>query len=264
VTSCARVSRFTGLLFCAAGCFAQFGAPPKNLLLVRQQIKFGKEGVRHQLELSTKQRYDRYNVPVYWLEMESLTGQPEVVFFDPFDSFEALEKASAVLRETNTKHPELTRFQSGINELLASERTVIAERRDDLGYRQKGIDISRSRLLRIAIVSVQPGHERDFTEMAKSVSAAQEKANAPIGWIVYEVKDGMPTPSFLAFMMLRSLAEANSEISFASAYASVESNIYIMNPELSHLSRDFAAGDPEFWTPKVAHPAATATTRSRR
>lgn len=261
MTSYAKAS---GLLFCAAVCFAQFGAPPKILLLVRQQIRFGKEGVRHQLELATKLRYDRYSVPVYWLEMESLTGSPEVVAFDSFDSVEALYKASTVIRDTYTKHPELTRYQSGINELLTSEKTIIAERRDDLGYRLKSIDISKARFMRMSIIAVQPGQEREFVETAKSLSAAQEKANAPIGWIIYEVKDGMPVPSFLAFMALRSLAEAESTPNITSAVASTESNILIMDPELSHVSRDFAAGDPDFWTPKTSHPAATATTRKRR
>jgi hypothetical protein len=34
------------------------------------------------------------------------------------------------------------------------------------------------------------------------------------------------------------------------AYASTESNLYSIKPEKSHVSKQFAAGDPEFWTPK--------------
>jgi hypothetical protein len=33
------------------------------------------------------------------------------------------------------------------------------------------------------------------------------------------------------------------------AYASTESNLYSIKPEKSHVSKEFAAGDPEFWTP---------------
>jgi hypothetical protein len=34
------------------------------------------------------------------------------------------------------------------------------------------------------------------------------------------------------------------------AYASTESNLYSIQPEKSHVTKEFAAGDPEFWAPK--------------
>jgi hypothetical protein len=34
------------------------------------------------------------------------------------------------------------------------------------------------------------------------------------------------------------------------AYASTESNLYFISPETSHVSRDFAEGDPKFWSSK--------------
>ncbi len=34
------------------------------------------------------------------------------------------------------------------------------------------------------------------------------------------------------------------------SYASTESNLYAISPETSHVTNEFAAGDPEFWSPK--------------
>jgi hypothetical protein len=34
------------------------------------------------------------------------------------------------------------------------------------------------------------------------------------------------------------------------AYAHTESNLYAVSPGKSRVSKEFAAGDPEFWTPR--------------
>ena len=42
--------------------------------------------------------------------------------------------------------------------------------------------------------------------------------------------------------------------------ANTESNLYAVDREISHVSKEFAAGDPNFWTPTPvpsAKPAAT-------
>jgi hypothetical protein len=57
------------------------------------------------------------------------------------------------------------------------------------------------------------------------------------------------------------------------AYASTESNLYVISPEMSHVGKEFAAADPAFWTPKrspnpgtteAAEPSATPTPKQRR
>jgi hypothetical protein len=46
------------------------------------------------------------------------------------------------------------------------------------------------------------------------------------------------------------------------AYAHTESNLYAISPEKSHVSKEFAAGDPEFWTPKPPAPMKVAAKES--
>jgi hypothetical protein len=45
------------------------------------------------------------------------------------------------------------------------------------------------------------------------------------------------------------------------SYVSTESNLYVVKPEMSHVSKEFAAGDADFWTHKT-EPNAKPGTRS--
>ena len=72
-------------------------------------------------------------------------------------------------------HAELGKFQAQINGALASQRTIVAERRDDLSYRANRIDLSKARFLRVLEVRLHPGHEGEFAEASKKLAAAYEK-----------------------------------------------------------------------------------------
>src|SRR5277367_2768532 len=90
-------------------------------------------GHRERLERAMSAAYNRLEVPVYWMEMQAFSGTPEALFFAPYGSFEAIEKALPVLGPFEEAHPELVRWQDGINDALASERTILAVRRDSPG-----------------------------------------------------------------------------------------------------------------------------------
>jgi len=253
-------------------------APPKMLLLVHQQFQAGKAGVRQKLEVASARAYDRLNVPVSWIDLQSISGAPEALFFDPLDSFEELDKDFAVFGQLFAAHPELARMQEEIEALVLSERTTIAVRRDDLGYRASTIDLSKARFLRMLDVRLHPGREGDFVEAFKVLSAAYEKIASDTPWVVYQINVGLPSPAFLILLPMsalrqnddlldraQSLREAEGQVGFQrmqqiarEAYASTESALYVISPEMSHVSKEFAAADPAFWTPKSsANPIAT-------
>jgi hypothetical protein len=244
--------------------------PPKVLLLVHQEFRFGKEVERQKLEVAISRACEHLNVPNDWIDLESISGPPEALSFDPFDSFEHVETAFADWGRIFATHPELARMQEESKALVTSERTIIAVRRDDLGYRPQSIDLSKARFLRVLEVRLIPGHESDFAEAFKILSAAYEKISADTPWVVYQVNLGMPSPAFLVFVPMRalkqdddllywrkSIREAEGEEAAhqmeqiaREAYASTESNLYAISPETSHVSKDFAEGDPEFWSPR--------------
>ena len=262
------------LLLATAGCAAAQSdepssstEPPKLLLLVYRQIRFDKEGERVKLETAMRRACDHVSVPNSWIDLESVTGVTEALSFDPFDSFEQMEKAGVFWGQIFAGHSEIARLQEEIKGVVASERTVIAARRDDLGYRVSSINLAQARAMRVLEVRLNPGHENDFVESFRVLSAAYEKMNSDTPWVVYQVNAGMASPAFLVFVPMtairqnddllarrQALQEAEGEQGSRrmqeiarEAYASTESNIYVVSPEMSHVSKEFALENPEFW-----------------
>ena len=221
--------RFLIILACASFCSAQPAAPPKILLLARQQFKSGKGPARERLERATAAAYNKLDVPVYWMEMQAFTGSSEALFFDPFDSFEAVEKAGATIGQLNEAHPELVRLQAGIDDSLSSSRTILAVRRDSPGV--NGIDLAQARFIRMLVVHAGPGDEQPSADLTPS--------------IVYQVMSGMPGTAFLIFQAMTAFtAIPAARVTHGSV---VEDIVYVVDPELSHVSRAFAQQGGAFW-----------------
>lgn len=243
------------------------GAPPQMLVLVHQEFVPGKAGERRKLEVAIVRACTKLNVPNSWIDLESITGPPEALSFDPFDSFEHVDSAFAGWQEIFAAHPEIARNQEDLDALVTSERTIIAVRRDDLGYRTQSIDFSKARFLRVLEVRLNPGHESDFVEAFRSLGSAYERVSVDLPWVVYQVNSGMPTPAFIVFVPMRALkqnddllnrlrglreaegeeAAQRTEQIARDAYAFTESNLYAISPEMSKVSKEFAEGDPAFW-----------------
>ena len=272
--------RFLGPAFLFFSCAAQAsaqgddfptvtGAPPKMLLLVHQEFRSGKANERRKIEAAISWACDQLAVPNSWIDLESISGSPEALFFDPFDSFEQLDTAFAEWGRIFATRPELARMQEELQALIVAERTIIAVRRDDLGYRPQSIDFSKARFMRVLEVRLNPGHESDFVEAFRTLSHAYETIKADTPWVVYQVNVGMPSPTFIVFLPMRALkqnddlldwrrslrevegdeAAQRSDQIAREAYLSTESNLYALNPETSHVSKELADGDRDFWSP---------------
>jgi len=247
-------------------------APPNLLLLVHQQFRFGSESAREKYQIEIGKACKELTVPNQWIDFESITGAPEALFFDPLDSFEQLDSARAAWGKINAVHPELVRLQEEIRNLETSEGTTIAVRRSDLSYRAGFIDLSKARYMRVLEIQLLPGHEGEFVEAFKTLRAAYEKIKADTPWVVYQVNVGMPSPTFLAFVPMSALRQNDDILSWRGplrdaegqagadrmqqiareAYRSTESNLYAINPEMSHVFKEFADGDPGFWSPRAS------------
>ena len=258
-------------------------APPKLVMLVYQRFRFDKATESSKALAAAARVCANLEVPNSWIVLESVTGDSEVLSFDPFDSFAHIGKAFAEWRPIYAAHAELGKFQAQINGSLASQRTIVAERRDDLSYRANRIDLSKARFLRVLDLRLHPGHEGEVAEAFKKLAVTYEKAESDLPWVVYQVNVGMPSPTFFALAPMRTLAQNDDLLNLRdglheaegeaaermqqiarAAYAHTESNLYAISPEKSHVSKGFAAGDPEFWTPKPPAPMRDAAKKSRK
>ncbi len=259
--------------FCPGQIEALRGANrmPRFLLLVHQHFQPGKAKIRQDLEVQMARAFERLDVQLPWIETEVLTGTPGALFIDPFDSYEELDRAGATQAAAYAKYPELARLQQEIDDLVSDSKVVVVFRRDDLGFRPDNIDLSKTRYFRIDVLHVHPGHEADFVQAAKIASGADQRINSPLPWAVYEVDAGTSRPTYLVFTPMHMLKDADEILNeqkriqqadsatngllheiARDTYSSTDTDFYAVSPAMSHVSRQFAAGDPDFWKPKHA------------
>jgi hypothetical protein len=245
--------------------------PPSVLLLVHQEFLPGRALERQKLQTNISRACDRLEVPSFWIDLQSLTGSRESLFFDTFDSFEHMEQSDANWSQFYSAHPDLTRIKEDIDGLVENEHKIIAVRRDDVGYLADNIDLSETRFLRILEVRLFPGHEGDFIESLRILADAYKKINADTPWVVYQVNLGMPSPAFLILLPMSELRQYDDVLSWRDnlidaegeesaerlkqiareSFVGTESNVYAVRPEMSHVSKEFAASDADFWRRKA-------------
>ncbi len=261
--------------------------PPKFLSMVHQELKPGRVWEYDELQTSIARIYAREAIPVYWVELESITGPSEVLYLNLFDSSEDLAKSEKALSAALAAHPELAQTQDRLlQENTSSGTTVLGVRRDDMGYRANTIDFSKMRALRLSTVFAHPGYERAFMETVWSLSEASQKANARTAWAVYEVVSGLPEPAFVIVTPMQSLNEMDDVFDAGQAlkkaeggateqhlqelariaYGTTDTRLFLVGPKMSHVSKELAASDPDFWsppTPAAPPPAPAKTEKSQ-
>ena len=253
--------------------------PPKFLNMVHQELKPGRVWEYDELAASIARIYGREGIPVYWVELESITGPSEVLYLNFFDSSEELAKSQKASSAALAAHPELEQTQDRLlQENTSSGTTVLAVRRDDMGYRANAIDFSKMRALRLSTVFAHPGYERAFMETQWSLSEASKKANARTAWAVYEVVAGLPEPAYLVVSPMQSLTEVDDVFETSQslktaegggaeqhlqelariAYGTSDTRLFLVGPRMSHVSKELAASDPDFWSPAAIAPPPSA------
>jgi hypothetical protein len=191
-----------------------------------------------------------------------------------YDSFAAWGKDTESLEKDSAFKNEYDRLSEGDAQFLSGGRTIVGALREDLSTPIQVV-LPKMRYFRVITFRVRPGHDSDFMEAAKMMRAGYEKANVQLAWATYQIVSGMQTPAFMVFIPMKSLDEIDAGLAnskkvgdaqgeenvkklakmSADGYLSVETNIYAFDPKMSYPAKDFAAVDPEFWSPKPASPA---------
>jgi hypothetical protein len=272
------LSRMTALILVLASSLMQLraqdqkpanlaAAPPNIALLEHREIFPGKSADHKKLFTALAHASYRGDSQRFWIELESLTGNLEEIIFTPFDSYEQIEQSNTEWNQFLGTHPDVERARGEIEGQLESRRRVTAVRRDDLGYLVENIDFSEMRFVSILEVRLFPGHEDDFVEAFQILADAYAKIHADASWVIYEVDAGTTSPTFLVIRPMPELKQNDEILSFRGnladaegeqsvetlkriaheSFVSMESNIYSVNPDMSHVSKAFAATDPNYW-----------------
>jgi hypothetical protein len=262
------------LLSCAvlAGCLPvaaqnvtptpETGVTPSTVLLYRADLISGKETAYEQTESQIARAYADAKIPIYWSALQAVTSSPHVLYFDGFDNFADIEKSGADLAQGLDAHPEIGGLQQQLAELVASTRTVLAFRRDDLGYRLNKIDLAKANYVRVSIFQFRAGYEEEFAEAVRTRARMYETNDIDTPWMIYQVHSGYSLPTYIEFQPMNSLGEIDDALErnakarrpggasslsaqkwIREADLSIDIQIYRVSQSMSHLSAADAAGN---------------------
>lgn len=264
---------FVSLAISAGGrAVAQEPLPaPKLLQVYREEVKPGKGPAHEKIEIGWPAAFAKANWSTPYLAFTSLTGPSEAWFVTGYDSLAAWEKDTKTQEANKALTAQLDALTEKDGEVLSGGSGLILIHRDDLSY-GPNVDISKMRYFRIATFRVRPGHDGDFSSAVKIVKDAYAKAKITLSWAVYQVYAGMPGPTYMVWIPMRSLEEVDAARKFQTAlmeaegeegqkalnkaasdgYNFVTQNLYAFNPKMSYPPKEWVAKDPEFWAPKPA------------
>lgn len=242
---------------------------PKMITIVREEVKVGRAAEHARHEAGWPAAYEKAKSPDYYLAMTSLTGPNEAWYVIPWESHAALADSMKRDDKDPVLSAELARLALADAEYTSSVRTIQALARADLSVGTFP-ELSKARFFQITTIRVRPGHDAQAEAAAKAYGAARMRAAPKIGFRVYQVIAGMPTPTFLIISSVEGYAEfdettAAHEATLKALTAdeqalrnkfqtegviSSEMNRFKLDPLQSYVSKETRAKDPEFWSPK--------------
>ncbi len=120
-------------------------------------------------------------------------------------------------------------------------------------------NLSKAHYMRVTIYRIRPGTQVDFAEVPKARKADGESVNAGRADLFYHVVSGDDAGTYIVLSPLVSLsaldegapdpAPAETSTKEAEIETGKEHYLFSVEPGLSHVSGDFANGDPHFWRP---------------
>lgn len=251
--------------------------PPKVLVITREYTKPGRSGTQHEkAESAFVQAVTRAKWPTHYLAVESLSGPSRALFLTGYDSFAAWEKDTLATQKNATLSAALDRAYAADGELLSETDGGALAFREEYSLRPE-VDIAHMRYFEISRFQVKQGHDKDWDEIVKLVTAAYKKI-PDAHWATYSAVYGSPDTTYIIFNPMKSAAEidknfaANKDFEAAmgeegmkklaelsaAAIESSQTNLFVFNPRMSYPADEWVKADPEFWKPKAAPAPASA------
>ena len=246
--------------------------PPKVLRITRQTIKPGRAAAQERIGTLAAHALARTKYPANVLALSSLSGESEAWLLESHESFASVEEADTFVEKTPALKWSLGQYDAQDGELVSGVRRLLAVYRKDLSYHgeQLAQDLPKMRYLSVVMVRLHPARDAEFADAVKLVTGSYEKIHSDQPLVIYQLVSGSRGPAYLFFSPMislktmdeapargRAIRESMGEETAATMLktsgavtAASESFLFMLNPRMSYVSKEFAAGDPEFWIPK--------------
>ena len=241
--------------------------PPKALVIAREVVKTGKSAPHEKWETGWPHAFSKANWPVHYLA--------------------AWEQDQANAGKNAALSAELAMLAEKDADFISEVKTAAFTYMPDLSY-QADLPLAGLRGFSVTAMHVKPGHGKHFEEIRKLIRAAHEKAGLAEHYSVYQVRAGAPAGTYLIFIPIKSLAEADqSEALHGKTYQdalgeagqkaitdfqaqgveSAEVQLLAFSPKMSYVPKEWIDADKDFWSPKPAmamKPAAKKETKEEK
>jgi hypothetical protein len=199
--------------------------------------------------------------------MRAVSGLDEAWLIEMHDSFASIEEVDQSLASARPRNSHRRTYQLS-DDVLAPARLFIALYRPGLSYRpdEATKNLPKARYLLVSVYRIRPGDEAAFADMIKLRRARSDSINLDRPEVAYEVVAGAMSGTYIfvaPFPALKTLDDGLARtpnyaegVRDAGKKAAAQTNIsqermlLRIEPGLSYVSEEFAAGDPEFWNQK--------------
>jgi hypothetical protein len=236
---------------------------PGFLRIIREEVKVGRGAEHVRLEAGWPAAFERAKSPDYYLAMDSLTGN-EAWFVVPSASYKAMGESMARDQDPALSG-ELERLRRADGDLISGWSAIELRARPELSHGTYP-DIGKQRFWEITVFRMRPGGGSTFADVAKMYGSASERAGRTMGYRVYEVTAGMPTPTYFLFSSVTAFADFDKMLAedeatlkattpdafkaFNDQLINAETFRMQLSPRMSYVPKEVRDADPAFWTPK--------------
>jgi hypothetical protein len=270
------------LAFVGASMAAAQDAPstpsiPMVLQITREFVKPYKGGAAHdKTESAFIAAQTKAKFPVYYIALNSMSGKSRALFLTDYASFADWEKDNKIVDNNPTLAAELERASVADGELLDEVDSMVYTYDADLSYHPHA-DISHAHYMEITVFKVRLGHRKEWHELTKMVTDANDKAGTSSHWATFEPAYGVDDGTYILLTADNSMADIDKGFAeskkfieamggeegmkkiddlYGSIVESSHTELFAINPKQSYVNDDFIKADPGFWKPKAAAPAA--------
>jgi hypothetical protein len=249
---------------------------PKVLMVVREQIKEGREAAHARAEEAWPRIFQKGGVKTHYIGMTAESGPSEAWFLEPYRSFDGMEKERAEIGKSPLA-PDLEAANVVDGDLRTGSRTLLSVFRSDLSYHpaEAMSSLPKCRHMAVTVLHVKYGRDADLAQLAKLIIDGQQKSNSDQPILTYQAVSGTASGTYLLLSPMdtltrmdaapartaatrQAMGERNRQHFDALATETIQSSesfLFAFNPRMSYVSKEFAAADPDFWNPKPEPPA---------
>lgn len=242
--------------------------PPKVLVVIREMVKPGREGMMHAKTESEFAQLARTNhVDFHFFAMTSMSGPNRALFFSGYASMADWEAAGKSL-SSSPAAAAMDRVNAEDGDLLSESGSSVWLRQDELSMNPH--DLKGDRYMQISQYMVKPGHVGEFEELVKLVKEGYAKGVPEASWVMYEQRYGANGSAYVVLTPVKSLSEVDGMLGSGKAFGdamgekgmkkmgeleascleSWQMNLFAFSPKMSNPPEQWVKDDPDFWAPK--------------